>query len=121
MSAEYEGGILSWIRKNCKKSNTITRTDICHYCETQFAIPFTRGWVDSFISCHQTALTETRATMADMNILGAFRQIGLTVYVIDIIVRIHFQEIHLRESPGFQELWEINYPPENLYTRRRNA
>jgi hypothetical protein len=59
--------------------------------------------------------------MIDMNILGAFRQIGLTFHAIDNIICLHFDEIRLRESPGFQELWEINYPPENISVRRPNG
>jgi hypothetical protein len=62
-----------------------------------------------------------RATMIDVNILGAFRKIGLTFHVVGNITRVHFDEIRLRESPGFRELWDINYPPENLTVWRRNA
>jgi hypothetical protein len=59
--------------------------------------------------------------MIDMNILGAFRQIGLTFRVVDNIVHIHFDEIRLNEFVGFQEQWDINYPPQNLSGHRRNA
>jgi hypothetical protein len=59
--------------------------------------------------------------MIDANNLGTFRQIGLTFHVLANIVRAHFDGIRLRESPGLQELLGINYPPENLKTRRRNT
>jgi hypothetical protein len=60
MGVECEGGIFNWI-ENWEKSNPVTRTDIRCHCETQFAIPITRCWVDSFISRHQTGLMETRS------------------------------------------------------------
>lgn len=62
-----------------------------------------------------------RSTMIDTNIWGAFRGIGLTFHNIEGTQRVLFNEITLRESPGFQELWRINYPPEQLSVRRRNA
>jgi hypothetical protein len=36
------------------------------------------------------------------------------------IVRLHFNEGMLRESPGFISLWEGDYPAEKLWHRRRN-
>jgi hypothetical protein len=62
-----------------------------------------------------------RAAMIHVNILGAFRQIGLTFHVVDNIIRGHFDTIYLRESPGLQDLWEINCPPENHSARPLNA
>ena len=46
---------------------------------------------------------------------------GLTYTVVDLVQRVLFNEIILRESDGFKELWDIDFPPENLSTRRRNA
>jgi hypothetical protein len=60
------------------------------------------------------AYHDFRETMIGMNILGALPQIGLTFLMVDNIVRIPFDAVRLRESPELQELWEINYPPENL-------
>jgi hypothetical protein len=62
-----------------------------------------------------------RATMIDVSVLGAFRAIGLTFHADGEITRVHFDEIRLRQSPGFRELWAIDYPPENLSARRRGA
>jgi hypothetical protein len=56
--------------------------------------------------------------MININILGAIRQIVLTFHAVGSIIRVHFDEISLRVSPGFQELWEINYPPENFSASR---
>ena len=62
-----------------------------------------------------------RLTMIDTNIWGAFRGIGLSFHDIDDVRRVLFDEITLRESRGFKELWMIDYPPDKLSLRRRNA
>jgi hypothetical protein len=62
-----------------------------------------------------------RKTIIDLNIFGAFPQIGLTFHVFGNIVRAPFDEIRLRESLGFEEPVEINYHPEALTARRQNA
>jgi hypothetical protein len=59
--------------------------------------------------------------MIDTNIWGAFRGIGLSFHDIDDVRRVLFEEINLRESRGFKELWMIDYPPDKLSLRRRNA
>jgi hypothetical protein len=50
-----------------------------------------------------------------------FRGIGLIYNIVDGIQRASFDEIILRESDGFRELWDIDFPVENLSTRRQNA
>jgi hypothetical protein len=62
MSADAEFDVHNLIQETWEKSNTVPRADIRHYCETQFAIPITHSWVDSFTSRHQTALKETEST-----------------------------------------------------------
>jgi hypothetical protein len=62
MSEDGEIDILDRIQKYWEKSNPVTRTNICRYCEAQFAISIPLGWVNSYISRHQTKLIETRST-----------------------------------------------------------
>jgi hypothetical protein len=45
--------------------------------------------------------------MTDVNIWGAFRWSGLIRNIVDGIKRISFDEIILRESGGFRELWDM--------------
>jgi hypothetical protein len=53
--------------------------------------------------------------------MGAFRGIGLIDSIVDEVQRVSFNEILLRESDDFRELWDIDFPVENLSMRRRNA
>jgi hypothetical protein len=50
-----------------------------------------------------------------------FRGIGLIYNIVGGIQRILFDEIILRESGSFRELWDIDFPVENLSRRRQNA
>jgi hypothetical protein len=62
-----------------------------------------------------------RLTMIDTNICGAFREMGLLFHDIDDVRRVLFDEISLRQSQGFQELWMIDDPVQKLSVRPRNA
>jgi hypothetical protein len=53
---------------------------------------------------------DLRSTMPDANIWGAFRSIGLSYGLVDWVHRISFNDITLRESDGFRELWDIDFP-----------
>jgi hypothetical protein len=48
-----------------------------------------------------------RSSMTDVNIWGAFRGIGLIYNIVDGIQRVSFDEIILRESGGFSQLWDM--------------
>jgi hypothetical protein len=41
--------------------------------------------------------------------------------IVDAVQRVSFSEIILQESNGVRELWDIDFPVENLSIRRRNA
>jgi hypothetical protein len=41
--------------------------------------------------------------------------------MVDAVQRLSFNEITLRESDGFRELWNMDFALENLSVRRRNA
>jgi hypothetical protein len=53
--------------------------------------------------------------------MRAFRGIDVQYGMVDGVQRLSFNEITLRESEKFRELWDIDFPLENLSVRRRNA
>jgi hypothetical protein len=62
-----------------------------------------------------------RSTTIHINKWGAFRGIGLIYNIADAVQRVSFNEIILRESNGFRELWVIDFPVQNLSIRRTNV
>ena len=62
-----------------------------------------------------------RSTMTDANIWGAFRGIGITYEMVNGVQRVSFSEMKLRESVGFRELWDIDFPLEGLSVRRQRS
>jgi hypothetical protein len=59
--------------------------------------------------------------MIDPNIWGTFRGIGLSFHDIDDVQRGLFDEITLRQSPGFRELRMIDYLLEKGSVGSRSA
>jgi hypothetical protein len=59
----------------------------------------------------------------DVNIYlwGAFRGIGIIDGIVAGVQRVSFSEITRRESEGFRELWDMDFPLENLSVRPRTA
>jgi hypothetical protein len=55
----------------------------------------------------QKVYHDFRQTMIDPNIRAAFTHIGITFYIVWNVMRVRFNEITLRQTPGFMELWEI--------------
>jgi hypothetical protein len=53
------------------------------------------------------AYHDFRSTMTHINIWGVFRGIGLIYNIVGAVQRVSFNEIMLRESNGFRELWEV--------------
>jgi hypothetical protein len=62
-----------------------------------------------------------RMTMIEPNIWGAFRGIGVKYSVVDRVQRVSFDEMILRESEGFKELWDIDFPLAKLSPRRQSC
>jgi hypothetical protein len=60
-------------------------------------------------------------TMILPNIWGVFRALELDFDVRNVPDRLLFNEIKLRESAGFQELWYIDFPLDQLSGRQRTA
>jgi hypothetical protein len=53
---------LAWITGKAEKNAPVTRTGIGNYCREICKIEVTRGWVDSFISCHSAELIENASS-----------------------------------------------------------
>jgi hypothetical protein len=62
-----------------------------------------------------------RMTIVEPNIWGAFRGIGVKHSVVDGVQRVSFDEMTLRESEGFKELWDIDFSFGNLWPRRQSC
>jgi hypothetical protein len=59
--------------------------------------------------------------MIEPNIQGAFRGIGVKYSVVYEVQRVSSDEMTLRESDGFKELWDITFPVGNLSPRRQSC
>jgi hypothetical protein len=62
-----------------------------------------------------------RQTMIEQNIWGAFQEAGLGFNTSSEPYRIRFSEEKLRSTPGFQEIWSLDFPLEKLSPIRQNA
>jgi hypothetical protein len=62
-----------------------------------------------------------RSTLIGANIWAPFQAIDLSLHNRSNVQRMLFNEIILRQNPGFSELWVIDCPSANLSARRRNA
>jgi hypothetical protein len=60
-------------------------------------------------------------TMIEPNIWGAFRGIGAKYSVVDGVHRVSLDEMTLRESEGFKELCDIDFPLAKLSSRRQSC
>jgi hypothetical protein len=59
--------------------------------------------------------------MIEPNIWGPVRGIGVKYLVVDGVQRVSFDGMTLRESEGFKELWDIDFPLANLSPRRQSC
>jgi hypothetical protein len=59
--------------------------------------------------------------MIEPNIWGALRGIGFKYSVVYRAQRVSFDEMTLRKSEGFKELWDIDCPVGNLWPRRESC
>jgi hypothetical protein len=62
-----------------------------------------------------------RQTMIKLNIWGAFQETGLGFSTSSEPYLIRFREEKLRSTPGFQEIWSLDFPLEKLSPIRQNA
>jgi hypothetical protein len=62
-----------------------------------------------------------KQTLVETNIRSAFIMLGLTYDIRQTPYSLLFNERKLRESVGFRELWDRDYPMSLLSTRRQNA
>jgi hypothetical protein len=59
--------------------------------------------------------------MVEPNIWGAFRGIGVKYSVVYGVQRVSIDEMTLRESDGFKELWDIDFLVGNLSPRSQSC
>jgi hypothetical protein len=59
---DRERQILDWVRQNGEQETPVTKEEISDYCITQFQIPITRGWVNSFLRRHSSDDIQTKST-----------------------------------------------------------
>jgi hypothetical protein len=59
--------------------------------------------------------------MIEANIWGAFQEAGLEFDTSREPYRLRFNEEKLRRSPGFQEIWALDFSFEKLSTHRQRA
>jgi hypothetical protein len=62
-----------------------------------------------------------RWTMTDTTRWRAFRDIGILEGIVAGMQRVSFSERTLRERKGFRELWDMDFPLENLSVRHRTT
>jgi hypothetical protein len=62
-----------------------------------------------------------RQTMIEPNIWGAFQEAGLGFDTSSEPGRIRSREEKVRSTPGFQEIWSLDFPLDKLSPRRQNA
>jgi hypothetical protein len=60
-------------------------------------------------------------TMIEPNIWRAFRGVGVKYSAVDVVQRVSFDEMTLREREGFKELWDIDSPLTRLSPRRQSC
>jgi hypothetical protein len=62
-----------------------------------------------------------KQTMIEANIWGAFHELGFEFDTSVEPYRLLFHEEILRATPGFREIWALDFPLEKLSLRRQNA
>jgi hypothetical protein len=53
------------VRQNAEQETPVTKGETRDYCTTQFQIPITRGWVNSFVLRHFDDLIQTTSTQQE--------------------------------------------------------
>jgi hypothetical protein len=62
-----------------------------------------------------------KQTMVEDNIRGAFTMTGFSFNINTEPYTLAFEEEKLRQSGGFREIWDLNFPLENMSARRRRS
>jgi hypothetical protein len=73
------------------------------------------------LKCIMKVYRDFKKTMVEPNIWAAFQAIGFQYDMAAEPYRLLFNEEKLRESKGFQELWMIDFPLDQLSALRRAA
>jgi hypothetical protein len=85
----------------------------------QYKLPFANdNLTANFI---RKAFHALKQTFVRDNVRSAFKLLGLEFNITQTPYRLPFREDKFDRSQGFQEIWEANYPLEQLSKRRREA
>jgi transposase len=49
LEQDREQQFLDWTKQTAESGTPVTRKEIKNYCTSQFQVPITRGWVNSFV------------------------------------------------------------------------
>jgi hypothetical protein len=60
-SDKVERELVNWIEANAARSRTVTPRDLREHVSTQYSLPATRGWVNSFMSRHMEELCKIKS------------------------------------------------------------
>jgi hypothetical protein len=85
----------------------------------QFKLPFANDSLNlTFI---RNVFHALKQTFVPDNIRSAFKLLGLELNITQTPYTLLFREDKLCRSPGFQEIWEADYPLDQLSKKRRKA
>jgi hypothetical protein len=85
----------------------------------RYELPFETD--DSTIKFIMTVYHDFRQTMVPSNVWGAFHALGFDYDTRRDLSRLLFDEGKLRGSAGFQALWSLDFPLDQLSDRRRST
>jgi hypothetical protein len=85
----------------------------------QYQLPFAND--NLTVNFIRNAFHALKQTFVLDNVGSAFNLLGLEFNITQIPYPLLFREDKLRRSQGFQEIWEANYPLDQLSERRREA
>jgi hypothetical protein len=85
----------------------------------QYQLPFAND--NLTVNFIRNAFHALNQTFVPDNVRSAFKLLGLEFNVTQTPCTLLFREDELRRSQGFQEIWEANYPLDQLSKRRREA
>jgi hypothetical protein len=85
----------------------------------QYKLPFAND--NLTVNFIRNAFHALKQTFVLDNVESAFKLLGLEFNITQTPYTLLLREDNLRRSQRFQEIWEANYPLDQLSTRRREA
>jgi hypothetical protein len=62
LDPDHQQQILEWIRQNAERSIPLTKGEIKDYCISQFQVPITRSWANSFVLRRADGIVQTKSS-----------------------------------------------------------